>query len=346
MSPAANFLLTSLFFLAIKPFECSINTILPDSPVAIVQTSELTITFGSCNHQDYSQDYWTDIASEDPDIWLWLGDNIYGDTENMEIMKAKYDQQSAVPAYKDFVAKTLINGVWDDHDYGVNDGGKDYPMKAESQQVFLDFIKVVDDSPRRTRPGIYDSQIINEGDLSVTIFYLDTRYFRDPIIGTKGKWAGESTGTILGDDQWDWLDNAMCNSQSDVNIIASGIQVIAEDHGWEKWGNFPAERKRLLDMIVSSNLNMPIILSGDRHTSEISQIDWEGVVIYDVTSSSLNKPINSPREEVNTHRLPSTSLVFDAAYGLMEISKVDSVVTVDIGIKTAADQTAAHCTIN
>ena len=81
-----------------------------------------TIAFGSCNRQDLPQDIWNQIALNKPDLWIWTGDNIYGDSEDMSILKGKYLKQKKGSAYQNFRKKTLITGIWDDHDYGVNDG--------------------------------------------------------------------------------------------------------------------------------------------------------------------------------------------------------------------------------
>jgi hypothetical protein len=39
-----------------------------------------------------------------------------------------------------FGQSTPIMAVWDDHDYGVNDGGGDFPAKEISRKAFLHFL--------------------------------------------------------------------------------------------------------------------------------------------------------------------------------------------------------------
>ena len=114
-----------------------------------------TIAFGSCSDQKRPQPLWDDIVAQKPDLWVWLGDNIYGDSESMDTLRAKYAQQKANPVYQQLRQSTSIIGVWDDHDYGVNDGGKEYPKRKESQQVMLDFLDVPANSPLRTQEGAY-----------------------------------------------------------------------------------------------------------------------------------------------------------------------------------------------
>ena len=50
---------------------------------------------------------------------------------------------------------TRVLATWDDHDYGENDAGSEYPLKETSKQIFLDFFGVAKDSPRRERDGVY-----------------------------------------------------------------------------------------------------------------------------------------------------------------------------------------------
>lgn len=298
----------------------------------------LIIAFGSCSDEDKEQTLWDDIVNEKPSLWIWLGDNIYGDTEDMSVMSAKYQKQKTNPGYQELMKNAKIAGVWDDHDYGVNDGGKEYPEKIGSQKLFLDFLDVPVDDDRRKRKGTYHSESISCGKSTIKLLYLDTRYFRDHMIGSRGDYQPNYYGTVLGQVQWDWLENELRNSQADLNIVVSSIQVIAEEHKWEKWSNFPEERTRLLNLLAKYNRNKTLILSGDRHVAEVSQQVWNGVPIVDVTSSSLTNPISSRRKEANKHRLAGTDLEFKTNYGIIEIVQADNAdLSVIAKIKTDVD---------
>lgn len=50
------------------------------------------------------------------------------------------------------------------------------------------------------------------------VIVLDTRYHRDPL---------RSDGSILGDTQWDWLENELSGPRSEITIIGSSVQVSA-----------------------------------------------------------------------------------------------------------------------
>jgi len=99
-----------------------------------------TLAFGSCNHGHLPQPMWSVIESHQPDLFLWTGDVVYADTTDPVKMKRKYQQQLDRPEYQQFTSKIPVIGTWDDHDFGINNGGKKHPTKAQAQQMFLDFL--------------------------------------------------------------------------------------------------------------------------------------------------------------------------------------------------------------
>ncbi|MEO1436453.1 MAG: alkaline phosphatase D family protein [Bacteroidota bacterium] len=278
-----------------------------------------TIAFGSCNNQSRPQPMWASILNENPDLWIWLGDNIYGDSEDMSVIQQKYDQQLDHPEYQKLYSQVPLIGTWDDHDFGVNDGGNEYPKREETATLMLDFLQVPAAAPQRQRPGTYSSYTIGPDSQSVKIILLDARYFRDaPVKATKGYGLNE-IGTILGEAQWAWLEEELNNSTAQVHIIGSGIQMIPEQHRFEKWANFPNERKRLLELIASSKIAHPILISGDRHIGEVSKLEIDDAVwpIYEITSSGLTHSYEKAKGEKNRHRV--SKLIGEKNFGLLHL---------------------------
>ncbi|MFM8324384.1 MAG: alkaline phosphatase D family protein, partial [Pirellulaceae bacterium] len=117
-----------------------------------------------------------------PDLFIYLGDNIYGDTRDMKLLQAKYDLLGAKPEFQRLRASVPVVSIWDDHDYGENDAGIDYPMKEESRAIFFDFWRVPSDSPRRSHPGIYGVHFFEQDGKRLQLILLDTRTFRTPLI--------------------------------------------------------------------------------------------------------------------------------------------------------------------
>jgi len=269
--------------------------------------SDFSIAFGSCNREDAPQPLWQAILSNDPDIFLWGGDNIYSDTDNSEKMQAAYQLQQNNSGYQKVVDQIPVLGTWDDHDYGLNDGGKEWHFKQESQQLFLDFMKVPENSPRRSREGVYHSEIFETEKGSIKVILLDTRYFRDDLIKSNDpdKRYEPSAGTILGEKQWRWLEEELKNSNASFNVVLSSIQILSAEHGFETWGNFPSEVEKLKDLIVDSEAKNVILLSGDRHISEFSKIGVKGLKypLVDFTSSGLTHTYVRFDGEPNKYRV-------------------------------------------
>lgn len=294
-----------------------------------------TIAFGSCNNQNQPQPLWQPVLDNDPDLWVWLGDNIYGDTHDMKAMQAMYTKQKSNPAYQRLLEKVPVIGIWDDHDYGINDGGKHFTYKQDSRDLMLEFLDVSATDPVRNREGGYTAYTYGPEGKQVKIILLDTRYFRDTLLSDpegKKRYAPNAEGDILGEAQWQWLEQALSNSQASVNIIGSSIQVIPEDHGYEKWANFPKSRQRLFDLVVHSGAKGVVFLSGDRHIAEISKYQIEGMPypVYDITSSGLTH-VWEDAEEYNQHRVGD--LVTSLNFGIITIDWNKNPVEVTYRIK-------------
>ncbi|WP_372973875.1 alkaline phosphatase D family protein [Muriicola sp.] len=284
---------------------------------------DFTITFGSCNKHNVRNKLWDDVLAANPDVWIWGGDIVYADTSDPSEIAAMYTAQREVPGYRALLEKIPVIGTWDDHDYGLNDGGEEFVSKKDSQQVFLDFLGVERDDPRRDREGVYASHEYVRPEGKIKILVLDTRYFRTPLTPAeeKGKRYRPGTygeGTILGEAQWSWLHGELENSDADFNVIVSSIQVLSAEHGFETWGNFPAEVDKLKRTIADSGAKGVIILSGDRHISEFSSTSVDGLSfpLVDFTSSGLTHVYTSYSGEPNPFR--KGEVVSKKSFGALE----------------------------
>ncbi|TDH70778.1 hypothetical protein CCR75_001207 [Bremia lactucae] len=260
------------------------------------------VAFGSCNDQSFPQPLWSTIAAHKPELWIWMGDNIYADMKELDephpfsisprkmfveasadVLIRRYNKLMANEDYAAFVNRTPIIGIWDDHDYGINDGGKFYSYREQSQQLFLDFIGEPIDSPRRKQEGIYTSYTIGSRDQTIKFILVDNRYNRDNY--------GADGGKFLGETQWHWLENELITSTAAFNVIVSGVQILPGDRYpfAECWNRFPKERERFLKLLLSSQAKGIILLSGDVHFSEINQVVCTAGAntITEITSSGM-----------------------------------------------------------
>ena len=282
------------------------------------------IAFGSCGHQDKPQPILQHVISHSPDLFIYLGDNIYGDTRNMKKLKNKYEKLGNKNNFKHLTAITKVLAIWDDHDFGENDAGRHFPFKEASKEIFLDFWKEADTSSRRDHPGIYHSLLFGPPNKRVQVILLDTRTFRDnlvlnhnePMYKNDYKPNPSTDSTLLGKEQWRWLEQTL-KIPADLRIIASSIQFSHEYNGYESWTNIPHERERMAKLIKTTGANGVVFISGDVHWGEISKLDIpDQYPIYDITSSGITQTWDSPMP--NKNRLGN--VVMENNFGLIVIN--------------------------
>jgi alkaline phosphatase D len=313
---------------------CIFFLITISTTVAAKQVSDvpIKILFGSCLHQDKPQPIWQAMNQEQADLFVLLGDNVYGDTEDMQELKAKYAKQWATSGMQTMLANTPTIGMWDDHDFGENDAGAEYPQKEASRQIMLDYFNVPKESPRRTRvDGIYTSHVLTQADMTVQIILPDLRWNRSPLesvgrlkymlskapndLGPYIPSKDEST-TMLGETQWQWLEQQL-QQPADVRILATSLQFLPEFSGWESWANFAHERQRFLALLDKYQIDNLVIVSGDTHWSEFSQITRNNQkLLWEMTASGLTEEWKNVSP--NKHRVGESYA--KANYGVIELS--------------------------
>ncbi|MEM1213772.1 MAG: alkaline phosphatase D family protein [Planctomycetota bacterium] len=323
---------TLLMFLA-----ASVSSAQPTAPLPAPDTTLTRIAFGSCAFEDQPQPIWPVIARNRPDLFLFLGDNVYIDkldgktripTTRAEF-DADYQMLADIPEFRAFANTVPMLATWDDHDFGLNDAGVEFPHKHLAQEAFLDFFGVAPDSPRRTREGVYHAETFGPPGQRVQIILLDTRYHRSPLLRNRllrvpgqGRYVPDPdpNKTMLGPAQWQWLEEQL-KQPADLRLICSSIQVLAGEHRFETWTNLPTERDRLFQLIADTHATGVVFLSGDRHLAELSIAHDTPVSypIHDLTASGLNET-RRPVSEPNPYRHPAPRSVFrQTHYGLLLI---------------------------
>ena len=145
------------------------------------------IVFGSCAKHWQYQPIWETVIAKKPDVFLFLGDAIYADTDGTTAwsvtekqLQGEWNRLADKPEFRRFRAQIPIMATWDNHDYGTHNGGADFDLKEVSKRIFLDFFGEPQDSERRRRAGIYDAKVFGPEGQRVQIILLDTRTFRGP----------------------------------------------------------------------------------------------------------------------------------------------------------------------
>ena len=309
---------------------------LPVAPPGVALDDSQTLVrlaFGSCIGEEDSQAFWGPIAALHPQLFIAMGDNVYGDAKwdggaDLASFRNSYATLAAHDEFARFRQAVPMLAVWDDHDFGPNDGGGDLIYKQSTETLFETFW---DSSPRvRAHPGTYDSVMIGPDGRQVQLIMLDTRFFRSALTRLPegdprpGRYmaSADPAAQMLGEAQWAWLQAELARP-ADLRILVSSIQVLSQAHGWEKWGNMPQERARLLDMLANRAGGETVILSGDRHRAAFYRdtLPGSGETIWEFTSSSLNKPsgpASSPADE-EPDALRAFPMVREANSGLIDI---------------------------
>jgi alkaline phosphatase D len=293
-----------------------------------------TLGFGSCARQERPQPIWDAINAARCDAFVLCGDNIYGDSPDPAVLRGKYALLAAMPGFAKLRQTTPLFATWDDHDYGLNDGGAGFPGAAAAQKEFCDFFQVPADSPLRSTPGVYDCVTMGPAGKRVQLILLDTRFFRSPLkkdpANPKVNVPNTEPGaTILGEAQWAWLERRL-REPAEVRAVVSSISFISIDHGSEKWANFPHERARFIELVRRTQTAGVVIISGDRHLAELSLLkpaDGAPYPIFDMTTSGLNQPVakesehlakNPPKAPLNRYRIHERPYT-GSNFGLMRI---------------------------
>lgn len=308
---------------------------------AFSQETITRIACGSCYKPKRDKGIWKVIAAENPQAFLFMGDNIYADTEDPAVMKEKYQALTTLPDYLAFSRKIPILPIWDDHDYGKNDAGREYPMKETSARLFFEAFAFPKNHPARKTPGVYHSRFLGLKGQRVHVILLDTRTFRSELPTQKinrRKTYLPQTGpdaTMLGASQWQWLKQEL-RKPAELRLIVSSIQVLATSHRFEKWSNLPDERTRFLELLAQTNPGPTILLSGDRHLAEVCQLPKAQSKLpfdlYEMTASGMTHA-GAP-DDPDPLRLEGT-FTRKTNFGLIDIAWKENKPSVTLSIKTS-----------
>ena len=251
-----------------------------------------SVSFGSCNKQRYNQSFWQRIIDEtSPELWLWIGDAFYTKTTKVDGLQQALTNLTNNEFYANFTDQTKIDGVWDDHDYGVNDAGKHVTDYEARRSLYMQFIgaEKTDYPGQGSRKGLYKSIDLDLSSSSgvsakVKVILLDTRSFRDNhfirsigelyfpysamiaagirslygILGLGVNYAAH----VLGEEQSQWLRHELASSSASFHVIVSSIQVLTSNPAVESWGHFPVAKRKLIETVAEYDPPGLVFLSG------------------------------------------------------------------------------------
>ena len=247
------------------------------------------------------------MANTPADFHVWLGDNWYTrevDYNSPWGLNYRASHDRAQPILQKFMAAMPQYAIWDDHDYGPNDAGVSYIYKEASRKIFNDYF--LNPSCGEEGKGIYT--LVSYGDAD--LFLTDDRYFRsednmpDSINGLPN-----NKKAFFGQKQMEWLKNSLSFSKAVFKIIVVGSQVLNISNKYECMQHYSSEYHELLDFITSQNITGVVFLTGDRHHSEVIQLNRPNhYPLYDITVSPYTSGVSkvSDAESNNPQRVNGT----------------------------------------
>lgn len=282
----------------------------PEGPHLAPETELTRFMVGSCNNQEASQAFWNGILTREPQLFLYIGDNVYGDPgwdggADLGSLRRAYERLNGHPEFRQFRKSVPMHTVWDDHDFGFNDGGAVFPFKRWSEHIYETFWN--SDEDVRRHEGVYHARTYGPEGRRVQIILLDTRFQRSTLVPpapgealpVRGRYVPDTSANaqMLGETQWQWLEAELAKP-ADLRVVVSSIQVLSDAHLWEGWELMPNERTRLYSVLAARAGGGVVLLSGDRHVGGIYRKTVPGFPegLWEMTASSLNRP-NASNEE-------------------------------------------------
>ncbi len=285
-----------------------------------------TVAFGSClyiNETEWDRPgtpYGSDyeilgiIASKQPDVMLWLGDNTYYrevDWHTEGGLKNRWTHTRSIPELQPLLGSTHNYAIWDDHDYGPNDADRSYRLRSEALEIHRLFWANQTYGTEETK-GVFGR--FEWGD--VEFFLLDDRYHRSP-----NRAPHDEKKTMFGKEQLQWLMDGLVSSNAPFKIVAGGNQILNPSTGGETFFNYRHEYEALLRYIKEQRIPGVVFLSGDRHLTELIVLkDSSFYPLYDYTSSSLTAGLSSWNDEVNKNVVPGTLVNNAHNFGILKFS--------------------------
>ena len=298
------------------------------SPAPAQEAAPLTrIAFGSCAHQTKPQPIWDAVLDYRPELFVFLGDNVYGDVTSAALteLREAYARAATVEGYAKVRATVPVLAMLGRPRLRQERRRRpNFRSRPRPSSCFSISGGYLADDPRRTRAGIYHAETFGPEGMRVQVILLDTRTFRSPLrltgepgVPGKGPYLPDPdpARTMLGAAQWAWL-RAQLLQPAELRLIVSSVQVLAEGHGWEGWDNLPLERTKLLDLIDETAARGVIFVSGDRHVGALYQrATGVAYALSEITASGINMTYAGNRDP--------GALRLGAVYGAANFGTVD-----------------------
>jgi alkaline phosphatase D len=239
------------------------------TPPPIGTSGDTTFSFGSCSKYD-DQPIFGPIAADDPDLFLFVGDNHYANSDHLDSLRWYYRWSLERPERAALVRQTVTLATWDDHDYVGNNTDGDDPGKDTAVRAFDEYW-----ANRSVGSELHGGVFHSYEWQDLAFFFLDSRYFRG------------FEDSLIGDIQTAWLVDAVTASDATFKFLVSGSQWTL-DGSDDSWAEYPEAREALFQSLFDQGVEGLVLLSGDIHRSEFLWLQQSGGYdLLELTSSPL-----------------------------------------------------------
>ncbi len=263
------------------------------------QGQTLRFFLGSCNLHSLGiiarpDHAWNTIAdqirTQNPHFMLHCGDQIYADIPFQPLVSLDHYRRKYLDAWQDCVpAQSVLTMcphymILDDHeiDNDFDNGRADHRdaqlLRSAALKVYWEFQHSHNPD---TAAGNYYYQF-NCG--AAKFFVLDVRTQRD-----------STRKRIVETQQLNELKGWLLANKDDLKFIVTSVPFIARPRGGgsDKWHGFREQRESLLDYLLEKDIQRTVFLTGDMHSSMVSELTLKAgkksVTLYELMSSPINQ---------------------------------------------------------
>jgi alkaline phosphatase D len=212
---------------------------------------------------------WGFIHTQNPMFVMHVGDFHYYNinVNDPSFYRTAFNNVLSESKHKAFYRQHGVMYMWDDHDYGPNDGSSANVSRPAARSAYR---QVVPHLPLAAGDGnqpIYYAFTVGRCRFIVT----DCRSERTPVTV-----ADNNNKTVLGAAQKAWFKQELLAASSSGDIAAifwvnsfpwTGVAHPEANPSVENWAAYPTERKEIADYIYSKAIRKVFILSGDMHAT-------------------------------------------------------------------------------
>jgi len=218
------------------------------------------------NHPTTPAPAYAHVMAEAPAFVLQIGDFDHRDPSTLPRMRQMHREvrgpytASGFDFARYLASKFPLFHIFDDHDYGINNGDKTFSGRALALQAFREYYPVPD-LPNPSA-GIWYKFSYGQAEF----FMLDLRSQRDPDGDPDNSEKSILDGDLIPDGQKAWLKANLLASTARWKFLISSVSFNPTSKPRDSWGAFATEHAEMVDFIRQNHIQGVVTISGDLHS--------------------------------------------------------------------------------